>query len=126
MLAQPSRRLWFPVVAYMGFIFVLSSVSKTPPIAGHTDKWLHGLLYAGLSVLIVRAVTNGWREPLRPGLALAAAALATAYGIGDEIHQHFVPPRQADVLDVAADAAGATLAAFVLYGWDIIRERHAL
>jgi VanZ family protein len=84
------------------------------------------LLYAGLSALVVRALTRGWRMPIRFGLVLAAAAIATAYGISDEIHQHFVPPRQADVFDVAADAAGAALAAVGLYGWDIIRGRHVL
>ena len=33
--------------------------------------------------------------------------LATLFGVTDEIHQYFVPGRQADVFDVVADAVGA-------------------
>lgn len=32
---------------------------------------------------------------------------AMAYGVTDEIHQSFVPPREADALDVVADTFGA-------------------
>jgi hypothetical protein len=34
--------------------------------------------------------------------------------------------RQVEAMDVVADATGAALAAFGLYGWDIIRSRHGL
>lgn len=41
-----------------------------------------------------------------------AIGIATAYGVLDEIHQHFVPGRHPDVLDVLTDLAGAVV--FVL------------
>jgi VanZ family protein len=41
-----------------------------------------------------------------------AIGIAAAYGVLDEIHQHFVPGRQPDVLDVLTDLAGAVV--FVL------------
>jgi VanZ family protein len=65
--------------------------------------------------------------------AVLAASLATLYGVTDEIHQHFVPPRQAEAFDLLADAAGASAAAVVcvaarhLAGQGrhaIIRRRH--
>ena len=40
-----------------------------------------------------------------------AALLAVLYGLGDEVHQSFVPGRDASVGDVVADAAGALLGA---------------
>jgi VanZ family protein len=80
---------------------------------GPTDKGAHALLYAGLAVLVVRALAGGWRRPLTLTGALVAVLICTVYGITDELHQRFVPPREADVLDVAADAAG-TMAAVLL------------
>lgn len=43
-----------------------------------------------------------WPLPIAP-------AVATLYGIVDELHQRLVPGRQASVLDVLSDAIGATL-----------------
>ena len=48
-------------------------------------------------------------------MACLAVVIATVYGVTDEIHQRFVPPRQTDAWDVAADATGASLAALGAY-----------
>ena len=45
---------------------------------------------------------------------LAVIVLGTLYGVSDEIHQSFVPPRTPDILDVAADSAGAFAGAIVM------------
>jgi VanZ family protein len=42
------------------------------------------------------------------------------YGVSDEWHQSFVSGRTSDLLDVAADASGASLAAVVLWACGII------
>lgn len=99
----------------MAFIFGLSSIHNTPSLPGGSDKDLHALLYAGLSVLLVRALAGHWRARVSATAALTALLIATAYGVSDEIHQRFVPPRQSDPYDVAADATGAAIAAFGLY-----------
>ena len=44
----------------------------------------------------------------------ASTVLATLYGVSDEIHQMFVPPRTPDWLDVCADAFGAMTGAVVV------------
>jgi VanZ family protein len=116
------RYLWLPVLAYMAVIFALSSISQVPPLPGGGDKNLHALLYGGLAVLLVRAIVGGFRRRVTMGAVLATVAIAAAYGVSDEIHQYFVPLRQADMMDVVADATGAAIAALGLYGWSALAE----
>jgi VanZ family protein len=108
-----------PVAAYMALIFGLSATPWLPEppasLSFLSDKVLHGILYGGLTVLLVRALAGGWRRSVTTGAAAAAMAIATLYGVTDEVHQHFVPPRSMDPSDVVADAVGAAAAAFGLY-----------
>jgi VanZ family protein len=106
---------WMPVAAVAVGIFIQSSMppaAALPELPGF-DKLLHALAYAVLAMLVFRALdTTGWTN--RPHLLFWGSLAATvAYGISDELHQAFVPARSAEILDVAADAAGA-LAALVL------------
>ena len=117
--------LWGPVVLYLLCIFGLSSISNTPEIPVVTDKDLHGVLYFGLGLLLTRALSRGFRPPVRLGTAILVTGLAMLYGMSDELHQYFVPPRQVEGLDVVADTVGAGVAAFGLYAWGIIRFRNA-
>ena len=92
----------------MALIFWISSIAEPLTLPeGPADKGGHALLYAGLGAVVVRALAGGWRRPFTRTAALGAVLICTIYGITDEIHQHYVPPREADVLDVVADAAGA-------------------
>jgi VanZ family protein len=105
----------------MVLIFWLSSISSPPDLpGGMSDKGAHALLYAGLGALLVRARAGGWGRPVTLGIAVAAVVVATLYGISDEIHQYFVPPREVEVRDILADAIGASLAAGALYAWSCI------
>lgn len=115
--APPARWLWTPVVAYMALIFFLSSLTAPPPLPAGTDKDLHALLYAGLGVLLIRALSGGVRRNITVAVAVTAVALAAAYGVSDELHQWFVPNRQLEMLDVVADTTGAALAAAALLLW---------
>jgi VanZ family protein len=104
------------VVVYMALIFAASSISAPPqPPAGLSYTTVHLAEYAGLGALLVRALAGGLRARVTGPTAIAATLIATAYGVTDEIHQHFVPPRQVELLDLLADSAGAALAAGLLY-----------
>jgi VanZ family protein len=108
---------WAPVIIYMALIFALSSIRNPPLPPGPliSDKPLHGILYAGLSALVVRALAGGWLGEVTLGIAVRAVGISTLYGVTDELHQYFVPPRQADIRDVGADLLGAAVAALALY-----------
>jgi len=84
--------------------------------------WLmYEFLYAGLALLILRALAGAsWRN-VTIGAGVAAVLLSAAYGATDEFHQRFVPGRTADLLDLAADTAGAAAAVAVV--WLIARWR---
>ena len=119
---------WAAVAAYMLAIFTESSRSSLPALPGQpSDKLLHFAAYAVLSALVIWAWTRGrWR--LATGRTVLAAALFCAlYGTTDEIHQRFVPDRNADPADVAADALGGLTAGAAVWAWGIIprkRDRH--
>lgn len=117
--------LWIPVIAYMALIFGLSSISHPPALPSGSDKQLHALLYAGLGFLCARALAGGWS-----GVSLKTVVFtvlfATLYGVSDELHQYFNPPRNVEALDVLADAVGGGAGATALYVWGIIRGRDGL
>jgi VanZ family protein len=99
----------------MAVIFGLSSRRSLPTGGIDAVSILgHFAVYAVLASLL----TWGLRReglPMRRALSLALA-LATLYGITDEIHQSFVPGRDPDPLDLLIDAlgAGAALALIAL------------
>jgi VanZ family protein len=107
----------------MALIFGLSSLSQTPDLPGGSDKVLHGLLYAGLGGLLTRALAGGLRRRVTVAAVAGAIVIAAAYGVSDEFHQWFVPPRQVESLDVLADTIGAACAAAIVYVWS--RLQHA-
>ena len=111
----------------MAAIFVLSSLPGLPAPPGiFTDKHAHFAAYGVLSALVFRALAGGRRSDFTFGRGLAALAIATAYGVTDEWHQSFVPGRQAELADLAADALGATAAAGALWAWSIIGRSRRL
>ncbi|MGE0449988.1 MAG: VanZ family protein [Vicinamibacterales bacterium] len=122
LLSRERLALWLPAVAYMAFIFALSSVSTPPELPAGADKKLHAVLYAGLGALLARALAGGTRRVTGATIVLATI-VGTAYGVSDEFHQYFNPPRSVELLDVVADAIGSALGAGTAYAWGIIRAR---
>lgn len=112
-LARRSTLLrWLPVLAWMGLIFILSSVSglrvsddasvdRPLRVVGHLST------YAVLAALVLYAVV-GRRHPSAVH-AVIAYAVTLAYGLSDEFHQSFVPNRTGRLDDVVVDAIGAAI-----------------
>jgi VanZ family protein len=97
-----------PPLLYVAVISLASSVSPraTTAVSGNV---FHPVEYAGLAFLLQYALHTGFARPPRPRRLALAAVLAAAFGVVDELHQAFVPGRDASALDVALDAAGALL-----------------
>ncbi|MDP2000521.1 MAG: VanZ family protein, partial [Rhodoferax sp.] len=76
------------------------------------DKLANATVFAVLTALLALALKGqppqpGARWALRPGAALAVAALlAGAVGVADELHQATLPGRVAGLDDLLADAVG--------------------
>ena len=108
---------WGPAVLYAGAIFFLSAQShpedKLPLflLRDVGDKILHVVEYGILSLLCYRA----FRWAAGPAVARQAVVLAivtaSVYGLTDEVHQAFVPLREASWQDWLADTIGAVLGA---------------
>ncbi len=111
MTRDPELRAWrfLPALGLAVAIFLLSDQTRLPPspiaFVG-VDKVIHAGVYALLCGLLLWAA--------RPTSVIAAfgwAVLVALYGASDEWHQSFVPGREADPLDLVADAMGALLLA---------------
>jgi VanZ family protein len=98
---------WLPVVLWAALIFTLSSIPDLGTGLGTWDlvlrKIAHAAEYAVLGFLLLRALGN----------ELAGLAGGIAYAISDEIHQSFVPGRQAAVRDVLVDTAGVAVGVYL-------------
>jgi hypothetical protein len=115
LMARPRTvHRWAPVVVWMAAIFFASSLPRLGA-AGRIPDWItHPVAYAVGGALMCRALT-GEARPTAGRLALAAL-LTTAYGVSDEVHQSFVPGRDADPMDVVKDFLGAAAASLAYRG----------
>ena len=105
----------------MAAIFAVSGgPGPNLPPGMSSDKILHAGAYAVMAGLVTWAMTRGRLRDATGRALLAGILVATVYGATDELHQAFVPGRQSDVLDLAADAIGALAAAGAIRAWGII------
>jgi VanZ family protein len=100
-------------------IFVQSSYPspKIEPNLTQFDKVLHFFGYGLLGALFLRAF---YTSPIKHRLKLIfilSVLLSGLYGISDEIHQSFVPYRDADVMDALADILGSAFGAGAFLLW---------
>lgn len=99
---------WFMTLSYMGLIFYLSSRNDIalPELTTNFDKVLHAGAYMVMAFLLYLAMR---KSGVRKYVFAAAFLCAVLYGITDEMHQYFVPGRDASLGDLAADAIGALI-----------------
>jgi len=95
------RWWWIALSLYVVGIFLVPTLAahSGTAAASSLDKVYHAAEYFGLAVLATTAARQRSR----------AFLLCVLIAVVDEAHQLLLPLRQADVLDLAADAAGIVL-----------------
>ena len=126
MSARGRLLLWAPVVLLLAHEFWLSSrtgaeLPSFGPSFAQKDKVEHVAYFFLTGLLAVRAARFGerWSRGKTAAVLLVGAVL---WGCSDEFHQSFVPSRDVEAADVAADVAGVALA--VALGEGILKRTH--
>lgn len=108
---------WLPVILWAGGIFYLSSVPNLN--SGLSVFWdtfwrklAHATEFGILNLLLWRAL-YGYSQSFKKAL-FWSLILTVLYAVSDELHQYFVPSREARWQDVAQDSFGAVGVGFVL------------
>jgi len=115
----PGKRHVALPLLIMGVFYWLSSLPGTPlpddpaiyalfyRVPPSVQNAIHVPAYASLAWAWCWALGAWLRMPI--ARAIAACAIASAFGVFDEWHQSFVPGRYASLTDIALDVAGAVL-----------------
>ena len=107
-------KFWLPVYIYLLLIFYFSSLPSIEASSIISEKFYitsqiqHIILYAGLAMLLYRAINHGKKHNFLVILS------TTLYGFIDEVHQHFVPGRTFQFQDILMDFLGAILALILI------------
>lgn len=110
---------YLPPAAYMAVILVLSlrPVPIEPSLFRHADKLNHFAAYAVMSALWMRA----FAADKTTGRAIVVSILISfVFGAFVEALQSYAPPRDASLLDAAANGFGAVIGA---YAFKIFKSR---
>ena len=114
---------WIPLLLYCLLIIFLSS-NPGPgflPRFKHADKMMHLAAFILLGILFFRAFwSTGIRINLFGMMGLSLVS-STIFGICIEVNQSFIPYRQAEGMDIAADIAGSALG--IIMAWIFFRKR---
>jgi VanZ family protein len=115
---------WLPLIFYCLAIFIQSGQPgpELIPDVQFLDKFLHFGAYGLLGILFFRAYETLPLKNFKNLLILISIGSATLYGISDEIHQYFVPSRQADVMDGIANTIGSICGVYLFYRWKNQKE----
>jgi VanZ family protein len=103
---KASFSYWFLTFGYMGLIFYLSSLKgyDLPSLFQWADKLIHLILYLPFAFLLSLSLS---KSGVKRYIFLQAFLIVLLYAISDEIHQSYIPGRDASITDIIADSLGA-------------------
>ncbi|MBE0584100.1 MAG: VanZ family protein, partial [Desulfofustis sp.] len=102
-----------PMPLVMGIIFLMSAQPgdslQLPFFFFGADKIAHALAYGLLAAVTLIALPVQLRSDRPRQAAVIAWLVCLCYGLSDELHQSFVPGREASFGDLLADGIGAAI-----------------
>lgn len=101
-----------PVLLCSVTLFYLSSIpGLTPPSLGveWQDKVYHTIAFLGYGLTVLWASMGLRPSASRRSHIVVTVVLSIVFAVSDEIHQYFVPNREAGLDDVLADIVGVLL-----------------
>ena len=109
---------WLPVLIYCFLIFIQSSYPSPENIQSlslpYIDKLIHFAVYAILGMLFFMIFRTQRFKKININMVMALSILSSSlYGMSDEIHQYFVPCRDADIMDFFADVMGSICGVYI-------------
>ena len=110
---------WLPVILYCLAIYIQSDLpaSKHIPSFEFSDKVLHFFAYFVMGILFYRAYQTLRIKNDPRMLILLSVVSASLYGVSDEIHQYYVPFRDASIFDAIANMLGAVCGVYLYHRW---------
>lgn len=114
---------WAITFLIAAFIFYISSISFEPGSFGFGLKPIiyHMGIFFLLAIFLMISLVRGKNG----GLIALAIILAGGYAFSDELHQYFVPGRDASLFDIFLDGVGilfATLIYWIRIGLKNLKE----
>lgn len=116
--------LVLPLFIYCAIIYYISSLPSPPtPDLGFDwgDKVIHAGAFGLMGLFAIRAARWFAQGKTLIHWIILGVIFCIAYSALDELHQSYVPGRDADVMDWVADVVGALLAGVGV--WLIARSR---
>ena len=105
--------IFFHLPALLTAVLILIAstlpLSDTPFAVKVSDKTLHLIAYFGFSFLLARSFSNTKTLVLKDHFVILGSIAASLYGFFAESLQLLTPHRSFEVLDIAANTAGALL-----------------
>jgi VanZ family protein len=112
------ERLWYWAAALYQMATLVGGSWSHPPGASHgRDKLLHAVVFGGMVLISYPSARRLWRRHAQASgrsTLLVAWGYAVLSGAALEVWQAFLPYRNAEFMDLVADAVGASVAVLVL------------
>ncbi len=109
--------IYIPLVLYWIVLLIATSIPGTSvPSVGVSDKLAHFTAYTILTVLLTFTISfQNKIKYLKQKAFISTLVIVNLYAVLDEIHQHFIPGRSMEFLDLLADFLGSILGVLIVY-----------
>jgi VanZ family protein len=111
---------WGAFASYLALTFYLSSRTNVPGASLLPDYVLHAAEFAILAALLLQAVSGRILGGHGRGALWATFLFGAGYAVLDEVHQSFIPGRDASVRDAVVDVVATGLTVAALGAWSRI------